>query len=104
MSDTTVIVATLWVAADRIAEYERYEVAVAPVMARHGGRIERAIRLKQSPGENAGPFEVHIVVFPSMSAFEAYRADPDTRALSGLRERAILRTEVQIGTDIPPWE
>jgi hypothetical protein len=43
------------------------------------------------------------VSFASPAAFEAYRADPELRALAPLRESAIARTEVTVGVDGEPY-
>ena len=40
---------------------------------------------------------------PSAAGFEAYRADPELLALAPLRESAIARTEVIVGTDGEPY-
>lgn len=52
---------------DRFADYER---AVLPLLAGHGGRLERRLR---SPDART---EVHLVSFPSPERFAAYRDDP----------------------------
>ncbi len=41
--------------------------------------------------------------FGSAAGFEAYRADPELKALGPLRESAIARTEVVVGTDGEPY-
>ena len=46
------------------------------------------------------PYEVHIVVFPSDSAFDSYAADPETRALAPRRVRIVARTTALTGRDI----
>jgi hypothetical protein len=45
-----------------------------------------------------------VVSFVSAAALEAYRADPELRALGPLRESAIARTEVTVGVDGEPYE
>jgi hypothetical protein len=52
-----------------VADYQRYERAVLPVLADHGGRLERRLRTADAL------IEVHVVSFPSPAAFAAYRAD-----------------------------
>ncbi len=52
-----------------IEAFRRYEDAVLPLLAEHGGRLERRLR---SPD---GRTEVHIVEFPSPESFESYRDD-----------------------------
>lgn len=53
-----------------VARFADYERAVLPLLAGHGGRLERRLR---SPD---GRTEVHLVSFPSPERFAAYRDDP----------------------------
>jgi len=93
------LVAALFVHPGREADFERFEAAAAAVMGRHGGRIERRIRIgaRTDPGE---PDEVHVVTFPDEASFERYGRDPELGALSGLRAAAIRRTIVWRGADV----
>jgi len=52
-----------------IEAFNRYEQAVLPLLAAHGGRLTR--RLRSSDGLT----EVHLVEFPSTAAFDSYRKD-----------------------------
>ena len=68
MGLTFVVVARI--PAGGVASFQRYEDAVLPLLAEHGGRLER--RLRGAVGE----VEVHVVSFASADGFAAYRADP----------------------------
>ena len=68
-----------------------YEDQVLRRLAPHGARILQRVRASDA---DSGPFEAHILEFPSEGALDAYMADPERRALSDLRERAIERTEL----------
>lgn len=105
MTDRLTLVALLYVESERREEYERFEHEAARIMRRHGGRIERRIDLDPSgPGGSPdAPDEVHVVTFPDVDRFQAYRSDPDLTALGELRERAIRRTVVWWGADAPPF-
>jgi hypothetical protein len=46
---------------------------------------------------------VHLVSFRSAAGLEAYRADPELRALDALRESAIARTDVLVGVEGEPY-
>jgi hypothetical protein len=94
MTDRLVLVVNLWLKDGDVAGFEAFEHAAADVMATHGGRIDAAIRCDAYAG---GPFEVHLVSFPDVAAFDAYRADPRRVALGAQRERVIARTEVWRG-------
>jgi uncharacterized protein (DUF1330 family) len=103
MSQSFVLVAQLWIAPGRRHEFARFEAGATQVMARHGGRIERRIALRDG-GAAGAPDEIHVVEFPSRGAYEAYRNDPDLVALAELRAVAIARTIIWEGTDEPPFE
>jgi uncharacterized protein (DUF1330 family) len=68
-----------------------YEDQVLRRLTPHGARILQRVRASNADG---GPFEAHILEFPSEGALDAYMADPERLALSDLRERAIERTEL----------
>lgn len=96
MSDL-VVVAALHVrhgAEDAFARFERQALAI---LREHGGRLERAVR----PAPEAGaPYEIHVLAFPSQSAFDAYRQDPRLAALASLRDSALEKTVVRTGADV----
>lgn len=54
--------------------FQRYESLVLPLLARHGGRLERRLRTKNAL------VEVHVVSFASELGYEAYTADPERQA------------------------
>ena len=102
-SPRIVLLVELFVHPGRVAEFRRFETEAARVMRRHGGRIERVIRPTGPARGDALPHEIHLVSFDSAAGLEAYRGDPELRALAPLREAAIARTEVTIGTDGEPY-
>jgi uncharacterized protein (DUF1330 family) len=98
MTDALTLVVLLHVDPEHTADYERFEAAASRIMGRHGGRIERRVAV----GGDAGrPDEVHIVTFPSENNFDAYLQDPELAGLGDLRARAIRRTVVWRGRDLP---
>jgi hypothetical protein len=87
-----VLVVSLFVHPGREAELHRFETEAARIMRRHAGRIDRVIRPTGPAPEGSRPHEIHVVTFESAAAFEAYRSDPELRALGPpLRESAIAR-------------
>ena len=68
-----------------------YEDQVLRLLPRHAARLIQRLR---SIDPRHGPLETHIIAFESEGALEHYMADPERLALSGLRDRAIARTEV----------
>jgi uncharacterized protein (DUF1330 family) len=99
----TVLVASLWIRDGAVAEFEDFERRVARIQARHGAKIERAIRVAGPAANAAEPFEVHIVSFPDAQALAAYRADPELVALADIRAAVFERTTFVEGFDVPPY-
>jgi len=99
------LVAILTVRRARLDDFRRFETAAAQIMARHGGRIERAVVLDAppTPGEPDALRELHLVRFPDDAALAAYRSDPDLAALAALREAAVISTEIWPATDGPTY-
>jgi hypothetical protein len=98
-----VLLVELFIHPGRAAEFRRFETAAARIMRRHGGRIDRVIRPTGPPQDGALPHEIHLVSFASAAGLEAYRADAELQALAPLRESAIARTEVTVGTEGEPY-
>ena len=72
MSLTFVMVADL--PPDAVAAFQHYESLVLPLLARHGGRLERRFRTEDSL------HEVHVVSFASREGYEAYLADGERQS------------------------
>jgi uncharacterized protein (DUF1330 family) len=96
------VVAELWIASGRDADFESFEAAASAVMGQHGGRIERRIALRGRPEANA-PDEIHVATFPDRAAYQAYRDDPALLPLAELRATVIVRTVIWEGADKPPF-
>jgi len=93
-------VVVLYVAPRKHDEFDAFELQAAPLLAQHGGSIERRVRIA---GQEAGqPYEVHVVTFADQQAFDAYRGDPALAALQPARAAAIERTEIWLGADLAP--
>ena len=97
------LVVSLWLKTDDVAAFESFEREAARVIAKHGGRIDQVVRRADSERAD-GPFEVHVVSFPSWSAFDAYRGDSAFKALLPQRERLIARTEIWRGEPREAYE
>ena len=70
------LVLTARVPASGIAQFQAYEAKVLPLLAEHGGTLERRLRSAD------GTFEMHILHFKTRSGFESFRNDPRRHALS----------------------
>ena len=81
--------------AEGVAAFRRYEDLVLPLLAEHGGRLERRL------ARDDGRVEVHIVWFPSFGAFEGYRDDPARVAHAELLARSGAAAELLELRDLP---
>jgi antibiotic biosynthesis monooxygenase (ABM) superfamily enzyme len=97
MPQRHVLVISLWVHPGQEAAFEAFEREAARLMARHGGRIDQAVRIARGQGE--APHEIHVVSFPDEAAYQAYGADPYTAALREGRAKIISRTAVLEGQE-----
>jgi uncharacterized protein (DUF1330 family) len=77
MAVTFVMIADLQPGAEDV--FQRYESLVLPLLARHGGRLERRLRTDDALTE------VHIVSFDTQAGYKHYVADEDRQA-----HRAVL--------------
>lgn len=96
-----VAVVSLYARPGQDARLEEFERQAAAIMREHGGRLERVIRVSDSPDSGQPPREVHIVWFPSARHLASYRDDPRFAALAALRASAIDRTTILVGRDAP---
>ena len=83
------------VPADGVAAFQRYEELVLPLLARHGGRLERRLRTADALAE------VHVVRFRDRGAYEEYAADPERARARGVLEGVALVQRVLEVTDVP---
>ncbi|RBY91679.1 hypothetical protein DQ244_10280 [Blastococcus sp. TBT05-19] len=65
------MVAVIDVPGEALAAFGRYEDAVLPLLARHGGRLDRRLRSAD------GTTEVHVLSFAEESGYRDYLADPE---------------------------
>lgn len=100
MTDKPVLIVSLWLRGDDVAAFEAFEAKIAQIQAKHGGRIDRAIRMHNPDGDPTIPFEVHVVSFDTAEGLAAYRADPQFHELRGIRERIVSKTVVLSGRDV----
>ena len=56
------------------AAFQQYESLVLPLLARHGGRLERRLRTDDALTE------VHVVAFASQDGYASYLADQERQA------------------------
>jgi antibiotic biosynthesis monooxygenase (ABM) superfamily enzyme len=98
------ILVRLWIHKGLETEFEAYERKISRIMARYGGVIERAMRtVKASDGGSDGPFEVHLLKFPSRDLYDAYLDDTERRSLSGERAGVIAHSDSLVGMPGPTY-
>ncbi len=102
MSSPLTLVAILTVRMDALASFREFETHAARIMARYGGRMERAVVVAQA-GEPETIKEIHVVTFPGQDAFAAYRGDGELARFAHLRAEAVLHSEVLVGVDGPDY-
>jgi len=103
MNSGLMLVVSLFIHPGREVEFRQFETEAARVMKKYGGQIAHVIRPTGSGQSGSSPHEIHIVSFPSLESFEAYRGDPDLARLAPLRQAAIARTEVIVGAEGEPY-
>jgi hypothetical protein len=77
--------------------FRRYEDAVIPLLADHGGRLERRLRRDAADGD----VEVHVIAFAATDGLTRYRDDPRRAAHAQLLEASGARTELLEMRDVP---
>jgi uncharacterized protein (DUF1330 family) len=102
MPERHIRVVSLWIHPGQEVAFEAFERAASRIMARYGGRIDRAVRVAAGQAGDS-PFEVHVVSFPGKEAAESYAADPETVELRRRRDGIIARTEVLEGRAAGPY-
>ena len=79
---------------DAVAPFDAHERRVLPLLARHGGRLDRRLRTAD------GRTEIHLLSFAGRAGYDAYLADPDRtaagRLLDGLDVRHRLLEVIDI--------
>ena len=82
-----------------VAPFAAYERQVLPLLARHGGRLDRRLRTAD------GRTEVHLLSFADRAGYDAYLADADRTAaghlLDGLDAHDLRRRLLEV-TDADP--
>ncbi|MFF4685083.1 hypothetical protein [Streptomyces sp. NPDC001307] len=78
----------------RLDAFDAYESAVLPLLAEHGGRLERRLRTLDDR------VEAHLVSFPGDEDFAAYRADPRRSSAAPLLESSGAAIELLAVRDV----
>jgi hypothetical protein len=81
---------------DAVAPFSAYERHVLPLLARHGGRLDRRVRTAD------GRTEIHLLSFADRAGYDAYLADPDRAAAGRLLDSLDVRRRLLEVTDDQP--
>jgi uncharacterized protein (DUF1330 family) len=82
-----------------LEKFEDYESNAILIMAEHSGNLVSAFRPNESESSDGEINEVHILEFPSIEKFHAYRADSKIHSLANLREQAIEKTTIYLSNE-----
>ena len=97
------LVAILTVRKAAKGKFRAFERHAAAVMKSHGGQIERTIVV--TPEDESDVFkEIHVITFPDMHAFAAYKKDARLGEMAHLRAESVINTEVLVGEDGPTYD
>ncbi len=77
-----------------VAAFQEYESRVLPLMARHGGRLERRVRSLDAQ------VEVHLISFETRSGLEAAMVDPERLESRRLLDGAGIVQRIHHVTDM----
>jgi hypothetical protein len=83
------------VPASGLDDFLAYEDAVLPLLADHGGVLQRRLR------SEGGDAEIHVIWFASQAHFDAYRADPRRLAQADRLGGSGSVAEVLVVRDVP---
>ena len=75
--------------------FQRYEAAVLPLLADHGGRLARRLR------SGDGSIEVHVIEFASADGLDGYRSDPRRAQRADLLATSGAQVELLEVDDVP---
>lgn len=78
-----------------LERFRAYEELVLPLLARHGGRLERRLRSLD------GTSEIHLIAFDSHDGYNAYIADPDRLSARASLTGAHVTQRVLTVSDAP---
>lgn len=82
-----------------LEKFEDYENKAISVMAEYSGNLISAFRPNEFESTDVEANEVHILEFPSIEKFHAYKASPKIKSLVNLREQAIEKTTVYLSNE-----
>jgi hypothetical protein len=90
-----IYVLVVHVPSEGVDSFQRYELAVLPLLSEYEGSLERRLRSEDQQTE------VHLVSFPSAEHFARYRDDPRQASHSRLLDEANAQIELYELREVP---
>jgi enamine deaminase RidA (YjgF/YER057c/UK114 family) len=81
-------------APDAVEPFDAFERRVLPLLARHGGRLDRRLRTAD------GRTEIHLLSFADRTGYDSYLADPDRAAAGHLLDGLDLQRRLLEVTEV----
>lgn len=87
------VLALLYHSQSDVETFRAFETKALSIVNTHGGKLVSAF-VPQNAQNPDKPDEIHLIEFPDQAAFDAYRNDPKTMALSSERDAIVSNTIV----------
>jgi hypothetical protein len=88
------IIALLYAGENGIEGLREFESKVMPILREHKGNLISASFNENNTLEE--PDEIHVIQFPSIEEFNAYKIDPRVVELSSLKSKMIKKADIYI--------
>jgi uncharacterized protein (DUF1330 family) len=82
-----------------LEKFGDYENKAISIMAEYSGNLISAFRPNEIESTDTEANEVHILEFPSIEKFNAYRVSSKIKSLVNLRDQAIEKTTVYLSNE-----
>ena len=79
-----------------IEKFDDYENQAIQIMTEHSGKLVSAFKPDENESSDSDVHEVHILEFPSIELFQAYKESQKIQSLASLREQAIEKTSMYL--------
>jgi len=88
------LAAVLRIPPEGVADFQAYEAQVLPLIARHGGKLQRRLRNRD------GTLECHVMWFANRAGFDSFKTDPLRARAAPLLARSGAIAEVHEMIDL----
>jgi hypothetical protein len=101
-----IIVAIMKVRRSELDAFRAFESIAVSAMRVHGGTLERTVVVDDGvvdDGVSEHIEEIHVIQFTDDAAFHAYKQDARLAVAKHLRDRAVVGTQLFVGTEGPQY-